>query len=412
MGFAKFKSRIAALEAKEILNGKKIDFERNLYLKCEMAKKNLHVKRTPDDVSVEYSSVSSTSFCSPYLPGQDADSLNLSFPSMSSSSVINRFNELDTSSLSLSQLPSLGTNSSNNSLPPIFRPRAYSAGASCYSSNSHPKNHLNLTINCNLNNDPARSSLNELLENDFDQTQSAASETLSKSNHSASANPAVNKAPGTPVLTPITAFFSGHSVPGGLVGGSNSSGTMSSAGFLVGSNSGFESALYHNLDPYANLNNHGVGGTIQNNEDFNQYAQSHQDKQMSMYCMNVPLYKKVKPVLSDQNNPPCNTLYVGNLPVNTSEEELRQIFSSCSGYKRLCFRLKPNHGPMCFVEFDAIEDASAAMDALYGIPLSNSIKGGIRLSYSKNPLGVRSVNNPTHHQCNNSALLMHHTSFM
>lgn len=48
-------------------------------------------------------------------------------------------------------------------------------------------------------------------------------------------------------------------------------------------------------------------------------------------------------------NPPCNTLYVGNLPSSTNPEELEVLFSHCRGYKRLCFRMRSN-GPMCFVE--------------------------------------------------------------
>jgi hypothetical protein len=87
-------------------------------------------------------------------------------------------------------------------------------------------------------------------------------------------------------------------------------------------------------------------------------------------------------------NPPCNTLYVGNLPLNADEEELRALFSCCAGYKRLSFKVKAN-GPMCFVEFEDIACATNAMDRLYGTLLSTSTKGGIRLSYSKNPLGVR-----------------------
>ncbi|KAI9272958.1 hypothetical protein BDA99DRAFT_499636 [Phascolomyces articulosus] len=87
---------------------------------------------------------------------------------------------------------------------------------------------------------------------------------------------------------------------------------------------------------------------------------------------------------ADQN-PPCNTLYVGNLPPNASEEELKNMFSSCIGYQRLSFRNKSN-GPMCFVEFEDISCATQAMQDLYGNPLSNSVKGGIRLSFSKNPL--------------------------
>lgn len=94
---------------------------------------------------------------------------------------------------------------------------------------------------------------------------------------------------------------------------------------------------------------------------------------------------------ADQN-PPCNTLYVGNLPPDTNEEELKELFSSRRGYKRLCFRTKAN-GPMCFVEFDDVNWATRALEELYGFGLSNSVKGGIRLSFSKNPLGVRSQAN-------------------
>nr|KAJ3406609.1 cell cycle RNA binding protein whi3 [Polyrhizophydium stewartii] len=87
-------------------------------------------------------------------------------------------------------------------------------------------------------------------------------------------------------------------------------------------------------------------------------------------------------------NPPCNTLYVGNLPHDASEDELRQLFSTQPGFKRLCFRVRSN-GPMCFVEFENVDYATASLFQLYGNHLSNSTKGGIRLSYSKNPLGVR-----------------------
>ncbi|KAG1470280.1 hypothetical protein G6F56_002775 [Rhizopus delemar] len=90
---------------------------------------------------------------------------------------------------------------------------------------------------------------------------------------------------------------------------------------------------------------------------------------------------------ADQN-PPCNTLYVGNLPPNTSEEELKLLFSNLPGYRRMCFRTK-SQGPMCFVEFDDIVCASQALNELQGQPLTNSVKGGIRLSYSKNPLFIK-----------------------
>jgi hypothetical protein len=88
-------------------------------------------------------------------------------------------------------------------------------------------------------------------------------------------------------------------------------------------------------------------------------------------------------------NPPCNTLYLSNLPPNASEIELKALMVTQNGYKRMCFRTKQN-GPMCFVEFDDISSATKALHELYGYELSNSNKKGLRISFSKNPLGVRS----------------------
>ncbi|KAG0709899.1 hypothetical protein DFH29DRAFT_20403 [Suillus ampliporus] len=120
-------------------------------------------------------------------------------------------------------------------------------------------------------------------------------------------------------------------------------------------------------------------------------------------------------VVVDQN-PPINTLYVGNLPTGSVgsgypagflEDSLRDLFSRRPGYRKLCFRQKSN-GPMCFVEvsgctspqgimahsrttqFDDVHYATKALNELYGNTLGGIVKnGGIRLSYSKNPLGVR-----------------------
>ena len=93
------------------------------------------------------------------------------------------------------------------------------------------------------------------------------------------------------------------------------------------------------------------------------------------------------------NHPPVNTLFVGNLPSNASsavlsqiEDQLRAVFSSCRGFRQFSFRLKSN-GPMCFVEFGDVHTASQAMSELNGHSLGGAIKnGGIRLSFSKNPL--------------------------
>lgn len=43
-------------------------------------------------------------------------------------------------------------------------------------------------------------------------------------------------------------------------------------------------------------------------------------------------------------------------------------------------------GPMSFVEYESTDFATRALHELYGHTLGGLVKGGIRLSYSKNPL--------------------------
>ncbi|KIY62615.1 hypothetical protein CYLTODRAFT_414601 [Cylindrobasidium torrendii FP15055 ss-10] len=103
------------------------------------------------------------------------------------------------------------------------------------------------------------------------------------------------------------------------------------------------------------------------------------------------------------SNAQINTLYVGNLPIQplplgfgpeTLEEQLRELFQLQPGYRRLSFKQK--NGPMCFVEFEDVHFATKAMNDLYGHTLNGLVKsGGIRLSYSKNPLGVRTPTSAT-----------------
>ncbi|KAF7950116.1 hypothetical protein EAE96_007414 [Botrytis aclada] len=98
---------------------------------------------------------------------------------------------------------------------------------------------------------------------------------------------------------------------------------------------------------------------------------------------------KAPQVKSEEQNPPCNTLVVENLPRDTSQDELMAIFSKRRGFERLCFRTKQN-GPMCLVEFEDVSSATKCIQDLNRMSLQNSTQGEIRLSFSKNPLGVLS----------------------
>ena len=86
---------------------------------------------------------------------------------------------------------------------------------------------------------------------------------------------------------------------------------------------------------------------------------------------------------------PCDTLSVGNLPLDVSEAELKEVFGEQRGYRRMSLRTKAS-GPMCYVQFDDTVCAMKALFLLQDRSLRNSVNGGIRLGFSRVPLGIRS----------------------
>lgn len=176
----------------------------------------------------------------------------------------------------------------------------------------------------------------------------------------------------------------------------------------------------YGTDPRMSISAGSIDGTISRLQSY--IVNSKYLRNLPMIFASIPgiteedldsLGKVPPPANPADQNPPCNTLYVGNLPPETTEQDMRIMFQSQSGFSRLSFRNKPNnnnnnHGPMCFVEFEHIIYATRALSSLYGaqIPsrnvsqLSHSSDGsvnnvnklmGIRLSFSKNPLGVRNT---------------------
>ncbi|KAL7665666.1 RRM domain-containing protein [[Candida] zeylanoides] len=149
---------------------------------------------------------------------------------------------------------------------------------------------------------------------------------------------------------------------------------------------------------------------VQTSNSNQQSPQAHPSGSRQKDVPDLSLLARVPPPANPADqNPPCNTLYVGNLPPDATEVELRALFSPQKGFRRLSFRTKTqsqsnpnanshNHGPMCFVEFEDVAHATRALAELYGRALprpgGTNGKGGIRLSFSKNPLGVRGPGNP------------------
>ncbi|KAL5973944.1 hypothetical protein ACLOJK_030603 [Asimina triloba] len=90
------------------------------------------------------------------------------------------------------------------------------------------------------------------------------------------------------------------------------------------------------------------------------------------------------PVQNTKDNPPCNTLFIGNLGENVIEEELRGLFSTQPGYKQMKV-LRQERNTVCFIEFEDMNSATAVHQNLQGFPLMPLTSR----TFSKNPFGRR-----------------------
>lgn len=360
IGFAKFKTRNEALEARDLLSGRKIDYEKGCILKAEMAKKNLHTKRlniggdnyTRSDVTppvglgfssgVNTNNGNVTNHVAPYPRRRshlDAPIIDSMFTSGSSgpapglngyefnSNQLTKERSASGSDLgplyseTLSTLPSRSLLLKDSGL----LERSNSGFMELFDSPSSTLSRGSSTtlvdsIDSLFMNEKIPSTSNERVNNiagdrGFSSALFSSESLLSRRVFTSLSLEPTSGAPGNtsidffpPLNSSSSSLLNGNSSLGSSFG--NESSTDSSNGTLTCNSSG---ALLNidMSDPIASLARLGISG-------------------------------------GDQN-PPCNTLYVGNLPMDASEEELRNMFSACAGYKRLCFKNKSN-GPMCFVE--------------------------------------------------------------
>ena len=74
-------------------------------------------------------------------------------------------------------------------------------------------------------------------------------------------------------------------------------------------------------------------------------------------------------VSNTKDNPPCNTLFVGNLGDTVSEPELRQLFGTLAGFRQLKL-IRGARSVTCFVEFGDLPSAMACHQnqQVWGMP--------------------------------------------
>lgn len=102
----------------------------------------------------------------------------------------------------------------------------------------------------------------------------------------------------------------------------------------------------------------------------------------------VPAPSNYVPVQNTKDNPPCNTLFIGNLGENIIEEELRGLFSPQPGFKQMKVLRQERH-TVCFIEFEDVNSASNVHHNFQGAVIPSSGSVGMRIQFSKNPFGRR-----------------------
>ncbi|KAF8926744.1 hypothetical protein BGZ58_010950 [Dissophora ornata] len=424
IGFAKFRTHQEALQAITVLSGRRVDAEKGSLLKAEMAKKNLHTRRGLSNDLVASSAPNPAAAMPPTPIGitsahNGISNGKLPHPlqhrnSLAGSAAYDAFHSVPCS-------PALPSD--------LLTPNEYASSYDFYADVYAPNNLASLSFAESFGGRHQQSAqqqqqLQQQQQNQYQQPELSSSflgrqsafdmnrvDPLSMGSFSNNIGGLAGSISGS-FSNSISSSFTNRHI--GLAGSQRfnkglldmDNDTPTTSGYLSKSipahtERGFNSALFNNDE----LPNPRFQGLPINTAA----AAALTSSSVPSPGMASPGFRP--PVNPGDQNPPCNTLYVGNLPMNTSEDELRALFSRCVGYRRLCFRTKSN-GPMCFVEFESIECATQALGELYGNPLSNSVKGGIRLSYSKNPLGVRNSTPSQPSGLGNQIHNMNGTSFL
>jgi hypothetical protein len=402
IGFAKFRTRKEALDARDILQGKRVDAEKNAVLKAEMAKKNLHTKRGPVTVNTNLP---------PIMPPGSAGGI---VDSLISPTGIHPSEPLTTRDRELGAIGAMGLGSRRDRLSDYtdsedmdrtvvnargargradederewlrrrhesdvshIRSAAYDAfhsvpaqvsksptqnlssmggsiPASHDSVGSLSSNVWGMTakeVNRRL---PIRVALPDLsTQLTSPQASPPKSTGLPSSAHSVESDGSSGFHHGDTLSPPSATFSLPQQPPFGLRSRPYSPPSMDSNKPLSCTSSSLPSSQTSSDDG---------NGTVENElaRDVGSLTvgslNSPSPTSVGVMPSNITATTRGNP--GDQN-PPINTLYVGNLPSspppagyppNYLEDELRELFGRHPGFRKLCFRQK-NNGPMCFVE--------------------------------------------------------------
>jgi hypothetical protein len=411
IGFAKFRTRQEALEARDVLHGRRVDIEKGSVLKAEMAKKNLHTKRGVGSLQGSLTATNATNTSN--INGLAASGMlspdnHVLGPSVGVPNVAGLTNAID--SAGAPGYSALATSRANDSMDPfkVTHPVVNSVPTfqplgpmGVITSGAGVPTHDPSVIPRDLFYSPPRSepsnpwTLNDPL--------SVSAQNEQPTLHSGPGEPYVRHRNGqldgkTGALSPPSIGSSLASLPPRPASSVNSSPPNTSCASNdtevgAGYNSDYSTRSF---SPNESIANSLVGGIQPPDSNMDAMSKVMQIMQRgsrphvgsvsglvgspgdpTLPESSFPSVGKQMQALSGHGgesgrtgsdsstgsrrnntadqNPPINTLYVGNLPSSQApqskylEDALLMLFSRCPGYRKLCFRQKTN-GPMCFVE--------------------------------------------------------------
>ncbi|GAA94714.1 hypothetical protein E5Q_01367 [Mixia osmundae IAM 14324] len=354
IGFAKFKTRTEAIDARNILTGRKVDAERGNVLKAEMAKKNLHTKRGLSNDAPLGSAT--TNVGNAAGNASIAPLLNLARNAARAEGIIST--------------PNLATLGGSPSFDPAKNAQS-AALASLREREQEALRALQATaaLKAARNNSLASSAWASPPQESHDTFQERPQVFRSQSDFMAQMQQRA--------MSPPSEYLS--------------SGLTQSMGGQRNHSAALERLSQHYGPSALEAIQHELAQASINDKAAEQYEAASRSSNSSR-TFSPPAGTQ----RSESVNPPCNTLYLGGLPslaasassIRQLEETLRLHFQRLQGFRRLCFRQKSN-GPMCFVEFESTDAATRAMNEMNGNTLGGLVRSGIRVSFSKNPLFLR-----------------------
>lgn len=347
IGFAKFKTKQAALEAKDVLSGRKIDNDRGCILKAEMAKKNLHTRvknvdnnnNNINNINNMQISQSQEALRQNHINSQHNTNSNL-LPSTSSAWDGQRSSAVFEAFHNAANSPTTASICSPNQ-DTLFRPfdTDPTPATRAFDPFQTTKFTLSPTSQTNNNNNSILQSLPQDRSN---------SSTLSPLNSFDAYSPPFYQQTNSQIrpLSPRT-----------LEPNANSAFVSQSLGRRLSALAlGHSIASTQEMSQNNSSSSHiGLALNDVHVKNVSPPTQATTVQQSNLHNQSNSL-APIKPTNPADQNPPCSTLYVGNLttpppsqPVSLLEDALRSLFSKQTGFKRLSFRQKAN-GPMCFVE--------------------------------------------------------------